>query len=466
MIPDFLGTYDEIRSQLQGKLPIYDGFICGPAIVGSAVQLDGFMDLTPWTRDHLELKWLDVLRGFRENIAVFDNHVRMFPLDGDAHYMYYREDVLEAFGLEIPRTWEEYWQVAKEVHGKDFNGVEMVGSCVGIKSGSHLAYWTSLILSSYTQTKGASQGFILDAQDLTPLMGEAMAEVLKMLELQTIYGHPEAFEGCGGGDPCSLNIKAMNAGNCALTYNWGDSYKASSADDSKVAGLLKVAPTPGTTKVYNRETLKLEDCTEETCGGVGGLYYDDLGWVNRASYLAFGGWSAAVNNNVDEGQQRLILDFFTFMAGPEVSIDAAIPNASTATLVPNGVDPFRTSQLDVEKWVAKGFERTSAESYMEAVQESLDHPNAAFDMRFAGADLIFSAMEEEVFKYLEQAVLLDTLPASEEARQEARMQAASTMDARFREIVKETDAKAETLIPLLQQYQLDLGIYSKCNLKI
>jgi multiple sugar transport system substrate-binding protein len=195
LIPDFMGTYEEIRSQLESKLPIYDGFICGPAIVGTAVQLDGFKDLTDWTKEQRELEWLDILRGFRENIAVFDNHVRMFPLDGDAHYMFYREDVLEAFDLQVPRTWDEYWQVAKAVHGKEFDGQEMVGSCVGFKSGVHISYWTSLVLSSYTQTKGATEGFILDAQALTPLMGEAMAETLKMMELQAVYGHPDGTSG-------------------------------------------------------------------------------------------------------------------------------------------------------------------------------------------------------------------------------------------------------------------------------
>ena len=191
LVPDFLGTYDEIRSQLEGKLPLYDGFICGPAIVGTAVQLDGFLDLTSYTREHQELKWLDVLRGFRENIAVYDGRVRMFPLDGDAHFMYYREDVLEAFNLQVPRTWDEYWQVAKAVHGKTFKNQTMVGNCVGMMPNGHVAYWASLVLSSYTQTNGATQGFILDSKDLSPLMGEAMAETLKMLELQATFGHPD-----------------------------------------------------------------------------------------------------------------------------------------------------------------------------------------------------------------------------------------------------------------------------------
>jgi hypothetical protein len=190
LIPDFNGLYAEIRSQAEQGVPLYDGYISGPAIVGSAVQLDGFLDFTNIVRDRQDLKWLDVLRGFRENIAVYDKKVRMLPLDGDAHFLYYRKDVLDAFNLTVPRTWDEYWQVAKAVHGKEFNGQTMVGSCVGRKSGAHTSYWASLVLSSYTQTKGRTEGFILDSKDMTPLAGEAMAEAIKQLELQAKYGHP------------------------------------------------------------------------------------------------------------------------------------------------------------------------------------------------------------------------------------------------------------------------------------
>lgn len=261
----------------------------------------------------------------------------------------------------------------------------------------------------------------------------------------------------------------MNRGECALTYNWGDSYKVSHAQDppSQIIGLMKVAPTPGTDKIYSRKTKRLEPCNKENCGsGRGGIYYEDIGWVNRASYLAFGGWSAAVNNNIDPQQQKLILDFFSFMNGPEVSTDAAIPNASTAMQTSNGVDVFRASHLEVEKWVQKGFTRESVESYKAAVEETLNHPNAAYDMRFAGADRIFSTLEDEVYSYLEKAVLLDSLPDDEEERQKIRLEAANRMEQLFREIIVEEDSKAETLVPLLEQYQRDLGIYSKSNLAL
>ena len=86
-------------------------------------------------------------------------------------------------------------------------------------------------------------GFLFDPEDLSPLMGEAMAEAIKMLEMQVRYGHPNEFgddDEFGGGGHGSINVVAMNAGECAMTYNWGDSFSQSYISDppSQIKGLM------------------------------------------------------------------------------------------------------------------------------------------------------------------------------------------------------------------------------------
>ena len=76
---------------------------------------------------------------------------------------------------------------------------------------------------------------------MKPLMGEAMAYTIKMLEMQVLYGHPDEFGGAnGGGGHGSINVIAMNAGECAMTYNWGDSFSQSYISDppSQIKGLM------------------------------------------------------------------------------------------------------------------------------------------------------------------------------------------------------------------------------------
>lgn len=86
-------------------------------------------------------------------------------------------------------------------------------------------------------------GFLFDPEDLSPLMGEAMSEAIKMLEMQVRYGHPNEFgddDEFGGGGHGSINVVAMNAGECAMTYNWGDSFSQSYISDppSQIKGLM------------------------------------------------------------------------------------------------------------------------------------------------------------------------------------------------------------------------------------
>ena len=73
---------------------------------------------------------------------------------------------------------------------------------------------------------------------MTPLMGEAMAEAIKMLEMQVRYGHPNEFEGDAGGLPGSINVVAMNIGECLMTINWGDSFPQSYAEGSQIVGKM------------------------------------------------------------------------------------------------------------------------------------------------------------------------------------------------------------------------------------
>jgi hypothetical protein len=78
----------------------------------------------------------------------------------------------------------------------------------------------------------------------------------------------------------------MTNGTCVLTYNWGDQFKQYLGNGSHLRGRFDVAPSPGSTLVLDRETQELVQCDSERCKY--GQNYEDIGWVNRAPYLAFG----------------------------------------------------------------------------------------------------------------------------------------------------------------------------------
>jgi len=183
--------FEEIENDARSGGGLFDGYYTNPVILGTAAILNGFLDLTPFVRESPVADWTDVLLALRTYVTSFEDKIYIILLDGDTHTLFYRKDVLEAFGLKPPRTWNEYIEVAKAVHGKTFNDIELSGSCVSRIQGDHAMYWSHLVLSTITQTEGTSQGSLFDTSDMKPLTGEAAAEMLRIHEEMSKYGTPD-----------------------------------------------------------------------------------------------------------------------------------------------------------------------------------------------------------------------------------------------------------------------------------
>jgi hypothetical protein len=90
--------------------------------------------------------------------------------------------------LTVPRTWDEYNEVAKAVHGRQFDNATLVGSCVGRVKDFAGPYWANLVISSMTQTRGQFEGHLFSTEDLHPLTGPAIEQALEWMEGQVKYG--------------------------------------------------------------------------------------------------------------------------------------------------------------------------------------------------------------------------------------------------------------------------------------
>ena len=146
------------------------------------------MDFRDFVRESTVLDWPDILPAYRDIISTYDGKIYMLPLDGDAVSLLYRMDIIEYFGLQVPRTWDEYADVAKATHGKSYNGTTLNGSCIGRGINGTAAPYTSLVLASITQTMGTKTGHLFDPKDMSPLTGDALAEAIHQSELQLKYG--------------------------------------------------------------------------------------------------------------------------------------------------------------------------------------------------------------------------------------------------------------------------------------
>jgi multiple sugar transport system substrate-binding protein len=120
---------EEIINEAIGRTAIFDGYITPPAVSGSVVEFDAWADFTSYLNESSSslADWSDILIAYRQRIATVEGKILMYPLDGDLLSLYYRKDVLDAFGLQVPRTWDEYNTVAEATHGKVFNNETLSG---------------------------------------------------------------------------------------------------------------------------------------------------------------------------------------------------------------------------------------------------------------------------------------------------------------------------------------------------
>lgn len=63
------------------------------------------------------------------NSFVFNNKTYAFPSEGDTAWLFYRKDLLEAKGIKVPVTWDEYLAAAKALN----NPPEIYGAVIGAK---------------------------------------------------------------------------------------------------------------------------------------------------------------------------------------------------------------------------------------------------------------------------------------------------------------------------------------------
>lgn len=263
---------------------------------------------------------------------------------------------------------------------------------------------------------------------------------------------PIEFQACVTG-----SADWMREGTCVLSYNWGEGFKTYLRPPTALAGgKYGIAPTPGSTRVLDRATMKLVDCDEERCKH--GTKYDDIGWVNRAPYLAFGGWACAVNNYTSTVKKRLATEFCEFAAGKEASIDAVIPNA-TALGVSNGQDPFRLSLIDskaLELFVERGYERATTEEYLASIDYGLDQPNVVTDIRFPGASQLYVILDQEFYDHL-QVVRQGNVSSVELASR--RRETSDRITKQWQQAIAERNAQGTSRSSVLVSYQRLRGVY-------
>lgn len=404
------------REASSSSSPQWDGVLLPDHLIGS-LSSSLIWDWTEYLKQQQRYKDIDIENDKERNsgtiqyedvLPFFRSSTTSMPIDGDVLSMYYRKDLFEKYNIKVPKTWEGYRDAAAFFHGKPWgpNNSKLTGSCVARTNGCDTninAYWASVILSSMTQSLGTSSGFLLDPKTMDPMLGDAMEETLRILAEQHLLGpveeveeiiEDECFAGNDNwyGDKNDNIHSRLNEGRCAITYNWGNQLTLKLSDNNRNYENIGVAQTPGSTQAFNRTSGNLETCTPELCPY--GIYYDDIGIVNRPSYSAFGGWKGVVSAYASPWAQHALADFFAYISNPEQSLSDILPNDRS-----NFATPYRYSHFLFSDWMNAGYDETTASEYKDTLQE-INSDNTVLEIKSSLGTNVREIIHEEVYSYL------------------------------------------------------------------
>jgi multiple sugar transport system substrate-binding protein len=369
----------------------------GVFAAGWGVELAGaglLEDLDPYIAKDTKLNPADIAPYFREFGQKVGGKTMMLMVDGDFQMVYYRKDVLDAAGLQPPKTWEDYLAVAKAIHGKDMNGDGKpdYGSCIFKKRNAQSYFAIQTVAASFVQTQGTAQGFHFDGATMNPVINnDAWKKAFELYKETGKYGPAEELN-MDIGDTRGL----FKTGQCGLIIEWGDPGPMSiEADASAIKDKLYAISALGTKEVLDRATGKLVPVTKENSP------YSVDG-INYAPFAAFGGWAGAINAKIDQKKKDAAYAFLSYM-------NQAAQSNVDVTIGKTGFNPYRLSQLSsTDLWIKAGFSKEVAENYLGAINGALNNPNMASDFKLPGANSYSSVvLDRELARYLAGEITVD-----------------------------------------------------------
>ena len=241
------------------------------------------------------------------------------------------------------------------------------------------------------QSKGTAEGIYFDPATMTPKINNAAwGKAFTLYKETGQYGPPDELNQ-DIGDTRGLVV----AGRCGLAIDWGDIGPLSIEDGSQIKDKIGAVVMPGSTEVLDPATGELVACNPQVCP-----YAQD--GINYAPFAAFGGWTAAISKNADDKVKQAAYAFLSYM-------NQAAQSNVDVTIGWTGYNPYRNSQLEnIDAWVAAGFSRASAENYLGAIKDSLNHPNMASDFRIPGAQQYTGVvLDRELARFLAGEITVD-----------------------------------------------------------
>ena len=247
---------------------------------------DHFVDLTEVAKDLAPTHFPSII----ESQTVAGKLVAL-PIFTDAPALYYRKDLLEKYGVAVPKTWAELTTAAQTIQdgekaaNPDFWGFVWQGNA-----------YEGLTCDALEWVKSHGGGQIVEADGTVSINNPNAIAALEQAKAWVGTISPEGVLAYQEEEARGV----WQTGNAAFMRNWPYAYGLGNGDDSAVKGLFGVTTLP-------------------------------VGKAGDPSAATLGGWNVAVSKY--SLHQEAAISLAMYLAGPEAQKQRAINESNLPTIV-------------------------------------------------------------------------------------------------------------------------------------
>ncbi|MBN9059100.1 MAG: extracellular solute-binding protein, partial [Rhizobiales bacterium] len=275
------------------------------------------VDLTDWIkRDAEEMKLDDIYPSTIKYIGQYDGKQVAFPFAGYAAVLAYRKDLLEAAGLKVPETAEEFVEAAYKLTDP---AKKQYGFVANGQKGPAVA-------QDWLQYNAQLGGSVLGPDGKPAINSEANINSLKV--------YKELFD------------KAAPPG--AVDYDWGG------REESFRQGLVAMMETwsVGAPGYYDPSMSKIVDNVAITTTPVA---------KGLPVKYGLGGWGMGINADIDPAQQEAAWKFIKWLTSPEIQKEFNLEGAGSYIRKSTLADPDLNKKFPYLPVIAKSFENADGD---------------------------------------------------------------------------------------------------------
>ena len=248
---------------------------------------DSFLDLTEVAKDLAPTHFPSIIQS-----QTVGGKLVALPIFTDAPALYYRKDLLDKYGVAVPKTWAELTVAAQTIQD-------------GERAAGKADFW------GFVWQGNAYEGLTCDALEWVKSFGGGQVVepdgTISINNPKAVAALEQAKAWVGTISPAGVlayqeeeSRGVWQTGNAAFMRNWPYAYGLGNGDDSAVKGLFEVTTLP-------------------------------TGGDNPTSAATLGGWNVAVSKYSKHPDAAISLAMY--LAGPEAQKQRALSEANLPTIV-------------------------------------------------------------------------------------------------------------------------------------